>query len=61
VTKPDLDNLLKQIKDCLTQMQFWTDDKLVVGYLPGVGKYYSDRPRWEIEIRPWAFAQGLLG
>ena len=61
VVKPDLDNLVKQVKDCLTQMLYWTDDKIVVGYLPGVGKYYSDRPRWEIEIRPWAPAQGLLG
>ncbi len=53
VTKPDLDNLLKQIKDCLSQMLFWGDDKQVVGYLPHTGKYYSDRPRWEIEIVPW--------
>lgn len=52
-TKPDLDNLVKQIKDCLSQCHFWTDDKLVVGYLPDTGKYYSDRPRWEIEIMEW--------
>jgi len=51
--KPDLDNLTKQIKDCLTQMGVWADDKLVVGYLPGMGKFYSDRPRWEIEVRTW--------
>lgn len=49
-TKPDLDNLLKNIKDCLTAMRFWDDDKLVVGYLPETGKYYADKPRWEIEI-----------
>lgn len=48
--KPDLDNLLKHVKDCLTMMQFWEDDKNVVGYLPHTGKYYSDQPRWEIEI-----------
>lgn len=53
-TKPDLDNLIKQVKDCLTQMGVWDDDKLVVGYLPDTGKFYSDRPRWEIEVRPWA-------
>jgi Holliday junction resolvase RusA-like endonuclease len=47
--KPDLDNLLKQIKDCMTGI-FWVDDKLVVGYLPGTGKYYSDVARWEIEV-----------
>lgn len=49
-TKPDLDNLLKHVKDCLTMLRFWGDDKQVVGYLPHTGKYYSDRPRWEIEI-----------
>lgn len=49
--KPDLSNVLKHVEDCLSQMKFWTDDALVVEYLPGTGKYYSDRPRWEIEIR----------
>ena len=53
-SKPDMDNLLKHLKDCVGQMRFWTDDKLVVGYLPGTGKYYDDGngPRWEVEIRP---------
>lgn len=51
LTKPDLDNLIKQVKDVMTQMRFWGDDKQVVGYLEGTGKYYSDNPRWEIEIR----------
>jgi Holliday junction resolvase RusA-like endonuclease len=51
--RPDLDNLLKQIKDCFTRMQIWVDDKLVVGYLPGTGKYYDDGQgaRWEITIQ----------
>jgi Holliday junction resolvase len=49
-TKPDLDNLIKFAKDCLTMMRFWGDDKQVVGYLPQTGKYYSDNPRWELEI-----------
>lgn len=52
--KPDLDNLLKHVKDCLSMLQFWGDDRQVVGYLPHTGKYYSDRPRWEIEIVPFA-------
>ena len=53
-SKPDLDNLIKQIKDCLTRMNFWRDDRQVMQYLPGTGKYYDDGhgPRWEIEIRP---------
>lgn len=49
-SKPDLDNLLKHVKDCLTEMGFWGDDAQVVGYLPGTGKHYSAEPRWEIEI-----------
>lgn len=49
-TKPDLDNLIKHLKDCLSMMRFWGDDKQVVGYLPHTGKYYSENPRWEIEI-----------
>lgn len=53
IVTPDLDNCAKQIKDCLTQMGVWQDDKLVVEYLPGTGKRYSDRPRWEIEVREW--------
>ena len=52
--KPDLDNLIKQVKDCLTQMGVWEDDKNVVEYLPGTGKYYSTEPRWEIEVVSWA-------
>lgn len=48
-TKPDVDNLLKQIKDSAKGI-LWGDDKQVVGYLPGMGKYYGSPPRWEIEI-----------
>lgn len=47
--KPDLDNLAKFLKDCLTGI-FWRDDAQIVEYLAGTGKWYSDRPRWEITI-----------
>jgi len=50
VTKPDLDNLLKHVKDCCKGI-FWLDDKQVVGYLPETGKYYGNPARWEIEIK----------
>ena len=49
-TKPDLDNLLKHLKDCCKGI-FWQDDKQVVEYLPGTGKYYGEPARWEIEMR----------
>lgn len=49
VTMPDLDNLIKHVKDCCKGI-FWADDKQVVGYLPETGKFYGKPPRWEIEI-----------
>ncbi len=51
-SKPE-DNLIKNIKDCLTALNFWRDDRQVVEYLPGTGKFYDDGqgPRWEIEIQ----------
>jgi Holliday junction resolvase RusA-like endonuclease len=52
VTKPDLDNILKHVKDCLSTMRYWQDDRQVVGYIEGTGKYYSQNPRYEVEIRP---------
>jgi Holliday junction resolvase RusA-like endonuclease len=48
-TKPDLDNCLKHLKDVCKEV-FWQDDKQVVEYLPGTGKYYGEPARWEIEI-----------
>jgi Holliday junction resolvase RusA-like endonuclease len=51
ISKPDTDNLIKQIKDCANRAM-WGDDCQVVEYLPGTGKYYDDGggTRWEIEI-----------
>ena len=49
IVTPDLDNLLKHIKDCCKGI-FWSDDKQVVGYLPETGKYYGSPPRWVFEL-----------
>ena len=46
--KPDIDNVSKHLLDCFNGI-FWTDDKNIVGLM--VRKFYSDRPRWEVEIR----------
>ena len=48
--KPDIDNLVKNLCDCLTAMSFWHDDKQIV-FLTA-GKLYNDGrgPRWEVEI-----------
>lgn len=43
-TKPDTDNLQKMLKDCMTDLGYWTDDALVAsevtekfwGELPGI-------------------------
>lgn len=51
VTKPDLDNLMKQIKDCITRLRFWEDDKQVCQYGHCVKKY-SDNPGWSVIIQP---------
>ncbi len=46
--KPDIDNICKNIKDCLTMLRFWDDDRQVVRLVGE--KKYSDSPRWEIKI-----------
>jgi Holliday junction resolvase RusA-like endonuclease len=45
--KPDLDNLVKAVKDCCNSI-IWHDDSLVVKEV--VSKLYSNSPRVEIEI-----------
>jgi len=44
-SKPDLDNLTKHLKDCMTGI-FYQDDKQIVK--TQAVKRYSSRPRWEI-------------
>jgi len=48
-TKPDADNIGKHLKDVLTQMQFWGDDKQVVELV--VRKWYGVRDRIDITLR----------
>jgi len=47
ITKPDIDNYIKFVLDCLNGVA-WTDDSLVV--LTKAGKFYSEKPRTEISI-----------
>jgi Holliday junction resolvase RusA-like endonuclease len=47
ITKPDVDNLAKGIKDALKGI-IWRDDSQVVDL--HVQKWYSDEPRAEVEI-----------
>lgn len=48
-SRPDLDNILKHVKDVATGI-FWLDDDQVVGYIGATGKYYGDPARYEIVI-----------
>lgn len=48
-SKPDLDNLQKNIMDCLTKSSYWRDDSQVWRF-GDTRKLYSINPRWEITI-----------
>ena len=48
-TKPDADNLAKHLKDVMTQVGFWHDDKQVVELV--VRKWYSLQARWDVEVK----------
>ena len=41
-TKPDTDNMVKLLKDCMTKAGFWTDDAQVAAET--VLKIWSDEP-----------------
>lgn len=48
ITKPDCDNLSKQLQDCLTKLRFWEDDAQVFQLI--FSKYYGDYSGIDIEI-----------
>ncbi|MDM8100952.1 RusA family crossover junction endodeoxyribonuclease [Oceanobacillus oncorhynchi] len=47
-TKPDTDNMVKLLKDCMTDLNFWTDDALVASEV--IEKYWADLPGIYIKI-----------
>lgn len=47
-TKPDCDNLAKQILDCLTKLAFWSDDAQVFDLR--IVKKYSSNPKTVFKI-----------
>ena len=49
VTKPDLDNIIKGVKDALKSI-IWKDDSQVVDF-GQTSKWYSDMPRVEVEVK----------
>lgn len=48
VTKPDCDNLAKQLQDCMTKLRFWEDDAQIFQLI--FSKYYGDSTGISIEI-----------
>lgn len=48
ISKPDTDNLQKLLKDCMTELSFWTDDALVASEI--CEKFWSDTPGIYIKI-----------
>ena len=46
---PDADNIIKMILDVFNGV-FWEDDKQIVAL--SAEKHYSEKPRWEIEMKP---------
>ena len=49
-SRPDLDNLEKNLLDVLTRLNFWTDDSLVAE--KSTSKWWGPKPGIDIEIRP---------
>ncbi len=47
-TKPDTDNLVKMLKDLMTECGFWTDDALVAE--EKIGKYWAQKPGIYVQI-----------
>lgn len=48
VKKPDIDNCIKHLFDCMTRCGFWIDDSQV--YSLNVQKTYYDKPGWLVKI-----------
>lgn len=46
--KPDLDNILKNLMDCMTRLQFWTDDVQVVCLR--CAKIYAEQGYWDVAL-----------
>lgn len=50
-TKPDWDNIPKQIQDVMTRLQFWTDDTLICKGT--CSKWFAPEGKIVIEITPF--------
>ena len=55
-SRPDLDNLEKNLLDVLTRLNFWTDDSLVAVKL--TSKWWGPVPGIDISIKPTRLLTG---
>lgn len=51
ITRPDTDNMIKLLKDCMTKLGFWVDDAQVA--LELVRKSYATEPGVKIVVSSW--------
>ena len=51
ITRPDTDNMIKLLKDCMTKLGFWVDDAQVC--METVRKNYATEPGVKIVISSW--------
>lgn len=49
MARPDADNLAKQLKDAMTRLGFWQDDRQVAAC--HMEKRYGDRGQWRVSVR----------
>ena len=50
-SRPDTDNAVKLLKDCLTKLRYWGDDAQVA--LELVSKLWADNPGVMVQINTW--------
>jgi len=55
ITRPDCDNYAKSVCDSMSGV-LWLDDAQIVQL--NIGKWYSEKPRVEIEVRERAYPSG---
>ena len=48
ISKPDTDNLIKMLKDCMTRTGYWKDDAQVASEI--TQKFYGPKPGIYIEV-----------
>jgi len=48
ITKPDTDNLVKLLKDCMTTCGYWTDDAIVASEI--IEKFWAEIPGIYVRI-----------